>query len=92
MSILTLCRYYYAVNALTFETTAYYYTESKLADNHYVRLSKASGAPVFAELLQEGGDGDTAAAGEAINNVGTWQIIISHTVSINSNFYVPADR
>ena len=64
-----LCCYYYAVNALTFETTAYYYTESKLADNHYVRLSKAPNAPVFAELLLEGGDGDTAAAGETMNMI-----------------------
>ena len=54
-----------AVNALTFEANAYYYPESRrLVNNQRVVLSQATGAPVFAEMLLESGDGDDAAAGE----------------------------
>ena len=56
----------YADNRLTFEATAYYFTESfKLEPNHHVQLSQAPDAPVFAELQVEGGDGVHAATGEA---------------------------
>ena len=55
-----------AVNRLTVEATAYYYTESfKVVPSHHVQLSQAPDAPVFAELQLEGGDGDHAATGEA---------------------------
>lgn len=61
----------YAVNRLTFESTAYYYTESRrLANNQRVQLSQAPDAPVFAELQLEGGDGDNAASGEATEHDG----------------------
>ena len=59
------CSHMSAVNALTFEASAYYYMESRrLAINHRVLLSQAIEEPVFAELLLEGGDGDSAASGE----------------------------
>ena len=59
--LLYLC----AVNALTFEANAYYYTESRrLLNNQRVVLSQATDVPVFAEMLLEGGDGDDAASGE----------------------------
>ena len=60
--LLFLC----AVNRLTVESTAYYYVESSKQDSHnHVQLSQAPGAPVFAELQLEGGDGTRAAEGEA---------------------------
>ena len=59
------CCHMFAVNALTFEDSAYYYTESRrLANNQRVQLSQAIEEPAFAELLLEGGDGDSAASGE----------------------------
>ena len=59
------CSHMSAVNALTFEASAYYYTEShRLVINHRVLLSQAIEEPAFAELLLEGGDGDSAASGE----------------------------
>ena len=61
------CLFLYAVNRLTFEATAYYFTESfKLVPDNRVQLSQAPDAPVFAELQVEGGDGVHAATGEAI--------------------------
>ena len=59
--------YLCAVNALTFENSAAYYTESRiLANNLRAQLSLGTDVPVFAEMLLEGGDGDDAASGETI--------------------------
>ena len=58
--------YLYAVNALTFEATAYFFIENRrLVTNHRVLLAQGVDERVPSEIVLESGDGDDAAIGEA---------------------------